>query len=117
MSRRRSGEIHRRLHALAARDGGWWCAYCGLPLICECCWAWLYRTAWAGWRNLFPSDDRLATSDHVLAVARGGSDHLINLVLACRHCNTTKHSRTLATWRHAMRRRFRGVGITVGGAT
>lgn len=36
--------------------------------------------------------------DHVLAVSRGGSDSLENLVCACFPCNRSKGSRLLADW-------------------
>lgn len=37
--------------------------------------------------------------DHVVPVARGGSDDDSNLATACRKCNRSKAAKTLAQWR------------------
>jgi 5-methylcytosine-specific restriction endonuclease McrA len=51
------------------------------------------------------------TTDHVIAVALGGSDQLDNLVACCRHCNSRKHTMDADTfyehcevWRDLWRR-------------
>ncbi|MFI9076080.1 HNH endonuclease [Streptomyces sioyaensis] len=36
--------------------------------------------------------------DHVLPLARGGRDVAANIVAACRNCNATKYTHTLACW-------------------
>lgn len=36
--------------------------------------------------------------DHVLPLARGGTDRLTNLVWACKECNQSKGNRTLREW-------------------
>lgn len=51
---------------------------------------------------------KAATLDHVIPIARGGTHHVGNLVLACRHCNAAKRERTAQEWlddlRHACER-------------
>ncbi|MDP9073181.1 MAG: HNH endonuclease [Actinomycetota bacterium] len=39
------------------------------------------------------------TRDHVVPLARGGSDYIANILPACRECNTSKHNRLLSEWR------------------
>lgn len=53
--------------ALAKRDGGYFCAYCGRP-----------------------GTNRELTIDHVVPRAKGGHGLRSNLVLACRNCNEIK---------------------------
>jgi len=71
---------HKRQHYIGERDG-WTCAYCGKMLVCDC----------------GPSPQEpwtvAATVDHRVAQINGGSDKLDNLVLSCRRCNSSKHSR------------------------
>lgn len=57
------------------RDGPL-CRYCGVETV----------------KARFASDVRpnVRTLDHVIAVARGGSNALANLAIACRFCNETK---------------------------
>lgn len=57
----------RQKRSLANRDGGALCHYCGQR----------HRL-------------RTLTVDHVVPRSRGGSNHLFNLVLACRPCNLAK---------------------------
>lgn len=52
------------LGALAERDGGMFCAYCGKQL-----------------------DEETATIEHVLPISKGGSDSRENMVIACKECN------------------------------
>jgi len=69
----RPGHLGRRKQALAARDGGSRCRYCGKRRkLCD------------------------LTVDHVVPVSRGGGNALTNLVLACRVCNWTKGDTLLA---------------------
>lgn len=49
-----------------------------------CCW---YCGEWA------------AGFDHVVPKSRGGADCEANIVPACRHCNSEKHTRTLEEYR------------------
>lgn len=37
--------------------------------------------------------------DHIVPVARGGSDHYDNLVVACRTCNRSKGAKLITEWR------------------
>ncbi len=39
--------------------------------------------------------------DHVIPLARGGSDNPDNIVFACRACNWSKHDKTLDEWIHS----------------
>lgn len=39
--------------------------------------------------------------DHMIPLARGGSNHLLNLIPACMPCNRSKGSRTPREWRGA----------------
>lgn len=43
---------------------------------------------------------RATTIDHVLPLARGGTNHEGNLVPACKPCNSSKHNKTLMEWKH-----------------
>lgn len=38
------------------------------------------------------------SKDHVVPVSTGGSDHIDNIVPACRSCNSSKHARDVAVW-------------------
>lgn len=44
------------------------------------------------------SDDHQVSVDHVVPLARGGTNDITNLVLCCRHCNTQKASMTVEQW-------------------
>jgi len=68
----RPSHLGRRKDALARRDGGARCRYCGQR---------------AKLRDL--------TVDHVVPLARGGSNSLTNLALSCRSCNGAKGSHEL----------------------
>lgn len=70
---------HVRLHTIAERDG-WGCSYCGKALSCPC------------------GTGEPAVADHVMPRARGGADDLVNLVLACWECNSSKGDRTPSEW-------------------
>lgn len=71
---RNNGSISWKCPEIAKRDGGYFCFYCKCQL------------------------DFLADSgpeaDHKIPRSRGGSNHLDNLVLSCRSCNTKKGART-----------------------
>lgn len=71
---------HKHLHRLGERDG-WFCAYCGVPVGCQCA-----------------DDVQAAVSDHVFPRSRGGSDDDSNRVLACVPCNSSKSDRTPGEW-------------------
>ena len=49
------------------------------------------------------SADPVLNIDHVLPQARGGTDRVSNLVLACRTCNVAKNDRTPAEWTETLR--------------
>lgn len=72
------------LVAVAERDGGWLCSYCGTELA-----------------RLLPGTRRRIGAgpapqrDHVHPRFRGGADDLDNIVLACGLCNASKGTRTL----------------------
>jgi hypothetical protein len=74
--------IHGHVHRLAARDG-WWCAYCGVEMVCACD---------------TDLDMPMAVSDHVIPRSRGGIDAEDNRVLACVPCNSSKGDRTPSEW-------------------
>lgn len=67
--------IKRYGDALARRDGGWVCAYCGRQLE---------KTTER------PNDPAKACVDHVAPQCKGGTDSLDNCVLTCRSCNSKK---------------------------
>jgi hypothetical protein len=69
----------RKLMLLAARDG-WWCHYCGCPLVS-------LEMPWVR-----APGDRTPTLDHRTPRIAGGTHALSNLVLACRPCNSSKGS-------------------------
>lgn len=95
----------KHLHAIAARDGGYKCHYCG----CE---TWTdYEqikvlethyvrsmdgmgraiTEWCVPQHLVGKD---AAVDHVIPKSRGGSHKIENLVISCSRCNSTKGGKT-----------------------
>jgi 5-methylcytosine-specific restriction endonuclease McrA len=59
--------------ALGERQG-WRCAYCPADIS-------------AGWHE-----------DHVMPIARGGTNWISNIALACQPCNQSKHARDPAEW-------------------
>lgn len=74
-------------NAVFARDG-WRCRYCGVMTS--------YR------RKNMPYS---RTVDHVIPRSKGGRSNIINLVTACKSCNDTKKSLTLAELGWTMRPR------------
>ncbi len=64
---------------------GFVCSYCG----CE--------------MDLVSADHQVSV-DHVVPLARGGTNDITNLVLCCRHCNTQKASMTVEQWTAKRRR-------------
>lgn len=70
--------------ALADRQGGWYCFYCKRKLIIP-----QYSSSQEEHQHaLWPQ------IEHKIPTCRGGTDTLDNLTLACRSCNTYKHSLT-----------------------
>ena len=67
---------------IAERDGGWFCHYCGLPLIP------------LGQLHVYgiPDGMGVGAADHVVPKSQGGRNELPNLVLACSDCNARKGS-------------------------
>lgn len=47
-----------------------------------------------------PGTDSLPEPDHVLALSRGGSNSITNIVPCCRGCNVDKSDMTLDEWSH-----------------
>lgn len=99
--------------ALARRDGGWKCAYCGAPLaplgesparIPEPA-HWYYfdcpqhRDHTPCWhpeaRRIAPGYE-MPADDHVIPKSRGGSHDISNRVLACYPCNGRKGAKLLS---------------------
>lgn len=74
-----SGRSRRRLEVIIARDGPT-CYYCEADLL---------------------DPDVLATTDHRIPLARGGSNTLENLVAACYVCNHAKNNMTEEEFRNA----------------
>ena len=74
--------VSRHAVALAERDGGLNCYYCGREL------------ALLGDIEKWQQGYEFAYADHVIPKSRGGSNSLDNLVLACRLCNTEKGAKT-----------------------
>lgn len=70
---RLSGTLWKRLRAAVFARDHYTCRYCGVQVENPHC-------------------------DHVIPVARGGSNHLDNLVTACPACNLSKHAMTLEAW-------------------
>lgn len=79
--RRRMSYVRHYGMWLAARDGGWMCAYCGTPL-----------RPYADRKKARDVRAQPATVDHVTPLSLGGKDTLENMVLACRACNKAKGS-------------------------
>ena len=65
-----------RVKASLLAEFDWTCEYCRAPL------------AWSQ-----------ATYDHVIPRCQGGTDHVANLTICCRRCNSKKGGRTLQQWR------------------
>lgn len=62
--RRKHSRRHAMMRVLALRDG-WHCVYCGVLLT-----------------------EGSATLEHIVPLVAGGTEHLNNLTLACRQCNS-----------------------------
>lgn len=65
---------HRRRHKIADRDG-WECRYCQVVTECKTC---------------RPHAKIMATIDHVVPIALGGTNALANMAIACHPCNQAK---------------------------
>ncbi|GAU67323.1 hypothetical protein SSP35_04_04110 [Streptomyces sp. NBRC 110611] len=52
----------------------------------------------ARWAGCAYCDGPAEELDHVLPFARGGRDVAANVVAACRNCNASKYTHTLACW-------------------
>ncbi|MCC7208351.1 MAG: HNH endonuclease [Anaerolineae bacterium] len=65
---------------IAARDGGWYCVYCGCTLTND---------------PKQPNAANKACVDHIHPQARGGKDDMENFVLCCRICNSKKGSKAI----------------------
>lgn len=74
----RKGHIHKQLHRVGNRDN-WKCVWCGRRVYCQRCHP-LKLQSW----------DKIATRDHEVPKSKGGSDEDINIVIACKPCNTAK---------------------------
>lgn len=84
---------------LAARDGGWVCFYCSVPLVDDLNPE--HHVTWVEGEHTYRRSiegRRWAEVDHVLPRSRGGSNNLVNLVLACGNCNNRKGSKTPGEW-------------------
>jgi 5-methylcytosine-specific restriction endonuclease McrA len=79
-----SGGIVRHLRDQVAEPDGWTCHYCGRAVV----------PPPPGRNHTTAEAPSLATLDHWVPRARGGSWDLDNLVMACRPCNNDKHSLT-----------------------
>lgn len=64
-----------QLKALLLFKQAWLCDYCDAPLT---------------WST--------ATFDHLIPRAQSGTDHCVNLAMACRSCNSRKGARTPLQW-------------------
>jgi hypothetical protein len=93
------------LHSLA-RNGGWFCWYCGAKLAHK---PEHVTTRRPGIRSITshlpppaiytPKDGwRMPERDHILAVSRGGTDALVNSALSCVECNRDKADRLVEEW-------------------
>jgi len=71
-ARREWMSVRRRLSPLVFQAHGKRCVYCG-------------------------STDNMSV-DHKMPLSRGGTNHLSNLVPACRSCNSSKHNQTEEEW-------------------
>jgi HNH endonuclease len=79
-----SAEIVRYLRDLVAERDGWVCRYCGRDVVAPP----------RGRNHTAAEAVSLATLDHWLPRARGGTWDLSNLVMSCRPCNDDKHTLT-----------------------
>lgn len=65
-----------RLKAQLLEEQDWRCDYCEQPLV---------------WKT--------ATFEHAIPRCKGGTDHVANLVMACKRCNCSKGGRSVWQWR------------------
>lgn len=89
-SHRKTTAKHRRHHALADKQGGWFCWYCKAPLLDSCS---DEDTELDPFGKAVPRGGVAklpATEDHVIPRAMNGSNSVGNLVLACMPCNLVK---------------------------
>ena len=74
---------------LARRDNGFFCRYCGASLIPP-------GTPADVREGLVERGYQQGSVDHVIPRRKGGTDDLLNMVLACMDCNKRKGSRSFA---------------------
>src|SRR5690606_34976638 len=94
VERRKERPLSGKLAKVFERDAGI-CAYCHARLV-------LPEQHRSRQRS-----DFMATLDHVIPKCRGGTNHLDNLVLACRRCNSTKGDMSVVHFLFMLR--FNGV--------
>lgn len=90
-----SAHTRKKYIKLLAKRDGWVCHYCGTPLYNP-----ELKTRYEQWnpdfglpRPVIPEGHRMASLDHKIARANGGTNDLDNLVLACHQCNARKGAR------------------------
>jgi hypothetical protein len=87
----RAAESLGRFHpAIAERDGGWSCHYCGIPLVHYEGLDFVGALACDGGGWIPAPGYAFPVADHVVPRSAGGADAIENLVLACASCNNYK---------------------------
>lgn len=98
-----AGLLDRFAVRIAARDGGFFCAYCGIELASlpknkhPECWTWQTDDP-RGAGYVINTDYAYPTIDHRIPLARGGTNTLDNVCLACDECNNFKNDLTPHEW-------------------
>jgi 5-methylcytosine-specific restriction endonuclease McrA len=99
MSRKKPSYFKRFASKIAARDGGYFCRYCGIQLT-QPGGEVGYSPIYVGGETYWTVADGYGygTIDHVIPQVDGGTDDLSNLVLACSDCNCSKRTQSLDAW-------------------
>lgn len=103
MADKRPSYYKRFAARVAQRDGGYFCRYCGVALVPPGGPAsgviGYEKEVYRGRTHWYIAEGfSFGTIDHVIPRAKGGTDDMSNLVLACSQCNSDKHVKPLDVW-------------------
>lgn len=104
--------VQQHARAIARRDGGWACHYCGVALApddLDVPTGYSVRVGGYSYNEYYQA----ALVDHIVAKTKGGGHDLSNLVLACATCNARKGNRDYYDFVDMMGRWLEAYGHTI----